>query len=143
MQGHVTGRGVKVLAEELEWTSLREEKACLDCPMTKKPAQRDLQRLLELSTISYGSTVGYVWDSTGEIQFDPDEQVQQVVRLIFRTFEELGTLGGLVRYLAHHQIQLGVRVREGQGYGELIWRRPNRATLQTMLKHPLYAGSYV
>jgi hypothetical protein len=87
--------------------------------------------------------IGYVWDSTGEVQFDPDEQVQQVVRLIFRTFEELGTLGGLVRYLAHHQIQLGVRVREGPGKGELVWRRPNRATLQTMLKHPLYAGSYV
>ena len=58
-------------------------------------------------------------------------------------FCALGTLGGLVRYLAHHQIQLGVRVREGQGYGELVWRRPNRATVQMMLKHPLYAGSYV
>jgi hypothetical protein len=31
---------VKVLAEELEWPSLGEEKAFLDCPMTKKPAQR-------------------------------------------------------------------------------------------------------
>ncbi|MBO0782374.1 MAG: recombinase zinc beta ribbon domain-containing protein, partial [Ktedonobacteraceae bacterium] len=29
------------------------------------------------------------------------------------------------------------------GYGELVWRRPNRATLQMMLKHPLYAGAYV
>src|SRR6266851_2223819 len=34
-------------------------------------------------------------------------------------------------------------MREGPGKGELIWRRPNRATLQIMLKHPLYAGSYV
>jgi Recombinase/Recombinase zinc beta ribbon domain len=93
--------------------------------------------------LQFALPVGYVWDSTGEIQFDPDEQVQQVVRLIFRTFEELGTLGGLVRYLAHHRIQLGVRVREGPGKGDLVWRRPNRATLQTMLKHPLYAGSYV
>ncbi|OLE24233.1 MAG: recombinase family protein, partial [Cyanobacteria bacterium 13_1_40CM_2_61_4] len=41
------------------------------------------------------------------------------------------------------QIHLGVRVREGPGKGELVWHRPNRATLQTMLKHPLYAGSYV
>jgi hypothetical protein len=40
MLGHVTGRGVKVLAEELEWPLLGEEKACLDCPLTKKPAQR-------------------------------------------------------------------------------------------------------
>ena len=63
--------------------------------------------------------------------------MQQVVRFIFRQFEDLGTLGGLVRYLAHHQIQLGVRVREGPGKGELVWRRPNRVTLQMMLKHPL------
>jgi len=93
--------------------------------------------------LQFALPIGYVWSPTEEIQFDPDEQVQQVVRLIFRKFEELGTLGGLVRYLAHHQIQLGVRVREGPGKGELVWRRPNRATLQTMLKHPLYAGSYV
>jgi DNA invertase Pin-like site-specific DNA recombinase len=93
--------------------------------------------------LQFALPVGYVWSPTDEIQFDPDEQVQQVVRLIFRKFEELGTLGGLLRYLAHHQIQLGVRVREGPGKGELVWRRPNRATLQTMLKHPLYAGSYV
>src|SRR5256886_3553498 len=93
--------------------------------------------------LQFALPIGYIWSPTGEIQFDPDEQVQQVVRLIFRTFEELGTLGRLVRYLAQHQIQLGVRVREGPGKGELIWRRPNRATVQMMLKHPLYAGSYV
>jgi Recombinase/Recombinase zinc beta ribbon domain len=93
--------------------------------------------------LQFALPVGYIWSPTGEIQFDPDEQVQQVVRLIFRQFEDLGTLGGLVRYLAQQQIQLGVRVREGPGKGELVWRRPNRATLQMMLKHPLYAGSYV
>src|SRR5439155_16622918 len=93
--------------------------------------------------LQFALPIGYIWSPTGEIQFDPDEQVQQVVRLVFRTFDELGTLGGLVRYLAQHQIQLGVRVREWPGKGELVWRRPNRATLQTMLKHPLYAGSYV
>jgi hypothetical protein len=73
----------------------------------------------------------------------PCKSSMQVVRFIFRKFEELGTLGGLVRYLASHQIQLGVRVREGPGKGELVWRRPNRAMLQMMLKHSLYAGSYV
>jgi hypothetical protein len=77
------------------------------------------------------------------IQFDPDEQVQAVVRLLFTLFEELGTLGGLLRYLARHDIRLGVRVREGPGKGQLVWRRPNRATLQNLLKHPLYAGASV
>jgi Recombinase/Recombinase zinc beta ribbon domain len=71
--------------------------------------------------------------------------VQQVVRRIFQQFEALGTLGGLLRYLARHDIRLGIRVREGPsaGKGQLVWRRPNRMTLQNLLKHPLYAGAYV
>ena len=93
--------------------------------------------------LHFALPVGYVWSAEGEMQFDPDEQVQHVVQHIFRTFEEVGSLDGLVRSLVQHQIQLGVRVREGPGKGELVWRRPNRMTLQNMLKHPLYAGVYV
>jgi DNA invertase Pin-like site-specific DNA recombinase len=93
--------------------------------------------------LTFALPSGYVWDADGAIQFDPDEQVQAVVRLIFAQFEELGTLGGLLRALARHDIRLGVRVREGPGKGQLVWRRPNRATLQNLLKHPLYAGAYV
>jgi DNA invertase Pin-like site-specific DNA recombinase len=92
--------------------------------------------------LQFALPIGYVWDAAGSIQFDPDEQVQAVVGLIFRKFEEFGTLGGLLRYLVQHQIQLGVRVREGPGKGALVWRRPNRATVQMLLKHPLYAGTY-
>jgi len=93
--------------------------------------------------LTFALPMGYVWDADGAIQFDPDEQVQAVVRLIFAQFEELGALGGLLRYLARQDIRLGVRVREGPGKGQLVWRRPNRATLQNLLKHPLYAGAYV
>src|SRR3954469_5373160 len=35
---------------------------------------------------------GYLRRPSGEVTFDPDEQVQTVVRLIFRQFAELGTL---------------------------------------------------
>jgi DNA invertase Pin-like site-specific DNA recombinase len=92
--------------------------------------------------LKFALPIGYVWTADGEIGFDPDEQVQEVIRLIFRKFAEMGTLGGLVRYLARNNIQLGVRIREGAGKGTLAWRRPNRMTLQNMLKHPLYAGAY-
>lgn len=93
--------------------------------------------------LTFALPVGYVWTADGALSFDPDEQVQEVVRLIFRKFTELGTLGGLLRYLARNNIQLGVRIREGPGKGNLVWRRPNRMILQMMLKHPLYAGAYV
>jgi len=80
--------------------------------------------------------VGYVRRPSGEVALDPDEQVQAVVRLIFRQFEELGTLNAVLRYLTRHQIQLGVRLREGPNRGDLVWRRPNRPTLQNLLHHP-------
>jgi hypothetical protein len=92
--------------------------------------------------LHFALPVGYVHNASGEVVYDPDEQVQQVVRLIFRKFEDLGTRHALLRYLVQHDIQLGVRVREGPAKGTLEWRRPNRMTLQNMLKHPIYAGAY-
>jgi DNA invertase Pin-like site-specific DNA recombinase len=85
---------------------------------------------------------GYVKRASGEVTLDPDEQVQHVVRLIFRKFAELGTLNAVLCYLVKHHIQLGVRERQGLGQGELSWHRPNRMTLQNVLKNPLYAGAY-
>jgi hypothetical protein len=93
--------------------------------------------------LTFPLPIGYVWGPDGEIRLDPDEQVQAIVRLVFRKFGELRTLHGVLRYLADHGIRLGVRVREGPGKGELVWRRPNRMTLQMLLKHPLYAGACV
>lgn len=85
---------------------------------------------------------GYIRDAYGQIQLDPDEQVQQVIRLIFHKFRELGTLHAVLQYLVEHQIQLGVRERTRAGGGLLTWRRPNRMTLQNLLHNPLYAGVY-
>lgn len=92
--------------------------------------------------LAFALPIGYVRRASGEVTLDPDEQVQAVVRLVFRKFEELGTLHALLRYLDRHEIELGVRVREGEGKGELVWRRPNRMTLQNLLKNPTYAGAY-
>jgi DNA invertase Pin-like site-specific DNA recombinase len=85
---------------------------------------------------------GYVRRPSGEVAFDLDEQVQTVVRLIFRQFEALGTLNAVLRYLVRHEIQLGIRVRAGPGTGDLEWHRPNRMTLQNLLRNPIYAGAY-
>jgi DNA invertase Pin-like site-specific DNA recombinase len=92
--------------------------------------------------LSFALPMGYLHNTAGEVGYDPDEQVQHGVRLIFRKFAELGTLHALLRYLVQHDIRLGVRLREGPSKGPLEWRRPNRMTLQNMLKHPIYAGVY-
>jgi DNA invertase Pin-like site-specific DNA recombinase len=86
--------------------------------------------------------IGYLRVATGEWAIDPDEQVQAVVRLIFDQFDREATLHGLLRYLVHHQARIPVRVAGGPNKGQLEWRRPNRATLQDLLRHPSYAGAY-
>jgi|SRR3954447_3220585 DNA invertase Pin-like site-specific DNA recombinase len=86
--------------------------------------------------------VGYARRLSGEAAFDPDEQAQHVVRLIFRTFARLGTLNAVLRYLVEHEVQLPVRARSGPAKGDLEWRRPTRETLQNMLRNPAYAGYY-
>ena len=86
--------------------------------------------------------IGYLRVPTGEWVIDPDEQVQAVVRLIFDQFDREATMHGLLRYLVHHQVRIPVRLAGGPGKGQLEWRRPNRATLQNLLRHPSYAGAY-
>ena len=88
------------------------------------------------------ASIGYVRESGGGLALDPDEQVQQVVRLVFDQFDRQGTLHGLLRYLVHHGIRLPIRPHAGPNRGKLEWRRPNRETLQNMLHHPVYAGYY-
>src|SRR6266511_1781493 len=85
---------------------------------------------------------GYVRRPSGEAVLDPDEQVQTVVRLIFAKFAEFGTLHAVLRWLVDHGVELGMRLRAGPDKGELVWRRPNRMTLQNILHSPVYAGIY-
>jgi DNA invertase Pin-like site-specific DNA recombinase len=86
--------------------------------------------------------MGYVILSTGEVDFDPDEQARAVMHLVFDKFEELGTIYGLFHWLIRNDIQLPIRPRTGVHKGQLEWRRPSIATLAQILGHPIYAGAY-
>jgi len=85
---------------------------------------------------------GYVRRPSGEAALDPDEQVQAVVRLVFRLFDELGTVHGVLRFLVEHQVQIGMRERSGPGKGQVAWRAPHQQGLINMLRNPAYAGIY-
>ncbi len=86
--------------------------------------------------------VGYVRLPTDEWAIDPDEQVQATIRLIFDQFDRLPSVYALLRYLVVHGIRMPVRPHCGPARGQLEWRRPNRTTLLSLLRHPAYAGAY-
>src|SRR2546423_1135571 len=57
-----------------------------------------------------------------ELEIDPDQQAQGVVRLIFEKFDELGTINAVLRYLVKHQILLPIRAVARAERGQLQWR---------------------
>ena len=48
--------------------------------------------------IVFAPPTGYVWGDEHRLRFDPDEQVQRVVRLIFERFRLDGSAAAVVRY---------------------------------------------
>ena len=86
--------------------------------------------------------LGYVRLPTGGLALDPDQQVQDVVRLVFDRFEDLGTVNALLRFLVNHDVRLPVRLTSGPQKGQVEWRPVRRHVLQNLLHHPIYAGAY-
>ncbi len=122
--------GLKGIMSEMELQTMRNR---LDGGRLNK-AQR--------GEMFHGVPMGYVILPTGEVDFDPDEQVRDVVQLVFDKFDELGSIYGLFHWLIRNDIQLPVRARMGANKGELEWRRPSISTLAQILRHPIYAGAY-
>jgi DNA invertase Pin-like site-specific DNA recombinase len=122
--------GLKGIMSEMELHTMRNR---LDRGRLNK-AQR--------GEMFHGVPLGYVLLPTGEVDFDPDAQAREVVRLIFEKFDELGSIYGLFHWLIRNDIRLPVRARTGARKGELDWRRPSIPTLAQMLRHPMYAGAY-
>ena len=67
---------------------------------------------------------GYVVGPDRKLQFDPDEQVQEVVRLVLEQFAALGSVSGVLRYLRQQRIQLPCRPVGGLDAGNCNGTRP-------------------
>jgi DNA invertase Pin-like site-specific DNA recombinase len=91
----------------------------------------------------YGEApIGYVRTREG-VALEHDTQAQNVVRMIFAKFEELGSVYAVLRYLCKEQVSIGRRQCNGLYPDEVTWHAPNRSTIMHILKHPIYAGAYV
>lgn len=122
--------GLKGMMSELELQTMRNR---LEQGRLNKARRGELFHSVPL---------GYVLLPSGQVDFDPDEQVRNLVHLLFDKFEALGSIYGLFHWLIQNDIQLPFRIPTGIRKGELEWRRPSIPTLAQLLRHPIYAGAY-
>jgi DNA invertase Pin-like site-specific DNA recombinase len=86
---------------------------------------------------------GLVYDRTGAIILNPDEEVQARLHLVFAKFRELQSARGVMRFLRVGGLPLPVRPLLGPSPHEVIWREADSARVRDILHNPAYAGAYV
>jgi DNA invertase Pin-like site-specific DNA recombinase len=86
--------------------------------------------------------VGYVWHRELGLDFDPDQRLQQVIRLIFARFREFGSARQAFLVLRADKIHFP-RPSDGRTLVSFDWTLIRYRNVIAVLKNPFYAGAYV
>ena len=81
---------------------------------------------------------GYEWDEAGRIQKTADEQEQAAIELVFRRFDELGTMHQTHLSLVEEGVSIPVR----RPTGEVEWKVPSAQNVRSLLTNPVHGGIY-
>lgn len=85
--------------------------------------------------------VGYVKTSDQRLEKDPDQRVVHAIGLVFSKFLELGSIRQTLNWFLEQAFKLPCLSQASEGW-QTRWRRPRYATLQRILRDPVYAGVY-
>jgi excisionase family DNA binding protein len=85
--------------------------------------------------------IGYVWHREIGLGFDPDKRVQEVIRLIFARFRELGSARQVLLSMSKDQVHFP-RPSDGKKLVAFEWTPIRYRSVISVLKNPFYAGAY-
>src|SRR5579863_5619792 len=70
---------------------------------------------------------GLIHNRDGSVTFNPDEEVQERLRLVFAKFRELRSAKAVMRYLRRSNLLLPVRPLHGPAPHDVVWRPADSA----------------
>jgi len=80
---------------------------------------------------------GYVRTEDDRIEMHPDQRVQQAVRGVFASFQQLSSARQVLLYHQKEHLDLPT-----EHLGELIWVKPTYSRVLAFLNNPTYAGTF-
>jgi len=97
----------------------------------------------EQGQLRFRPPVGLVFDPTGQLVLDPDEEVQHAVRLVFALFEQEGSALAVVKHFTAARLRFPNRLWGKQRHGEVVWEPLRHTRVLAILHNPAYAGTSV
>jgi hypothetical protein len=85
--------------------------------------------------------IGYTWDRHVGLGLDPDLRLQEVIRLVFRKFRELGSARQVLLWMASQNVHFPYP-SNGRTLTSFEWRPIRYRNVISILKNPFYAGVY-
>lgn len=85
---------------------------------------------------------GLVYGPGGQVELDPDLQVQESFRHLFRTFRRTGSALAVVKAFRQEGLKFPHRVWGGVHDGEIVWSELGYYRVAWVLACPRYAGAY-
>ena len=86
--------------------------------------------------------VGLLYDAAGRVVLDPDQQVQETVRLLFQTFARTGAVHATLKHFRRQGLLFPTRAAAAASPGELAWAPLSLGRASSALHNPWYAGAY-
>jgi DNA invertase Pin-like site-specific DNA recombinase len=113
----------------------------LELSLFRQRSQEALKQKARRGALFLGVAAGYVKAGRDRIEKDPDQRVQEAVRLVFRKFAELQSARQVHVWLREEGIPLPVKAHDAEGR-TIVWRLPAYNTVHNMITNPVYAGAY-
>ena len=84
--------------------------------------------------------IGLLYEADQKVVLDPDQQIQQALRLFFETFERTGSAWATVQAFRREGWKFPKRGQAGSG--EVAWQELRHCTALETLHNPRYAGAF-
>lgn len=85
--------------------------------------------------------IGYLWHREIGLGFDPDLRIQEVIRLIFARFRQLGSARQVHLSMTAERVHFP-RPSDGKKLVAFDWTPIRYRNVISVLKNPFYAGTY-
>jgi hypothetical protein len=114
----------------------------LELSILRQRSQEALRLKAERGDLHTTVAIGYLRGADDRLEKDPDRRIREALSLVFRKFDEIGSVRQVALWLRQERIELPVVAHAPQGR-IVEWCLPRYNTVHRLLTNPVYAGAYV